>query len=244
MTYLYGIHVVMAVLRERPQEIRTLYYVPQSGNKPLQVLLQQAMNKNVVCKETHRQNLDEMTQQGAHQGIVVECPLPALYKESAFFKAIGNRTEPPFILALDGVQDPHNLGACLRTAEAAGVHGVIIPQHNAVGLTPVVCKVSAGAAETVPLVVVTNLVRTLKRLQEERLWLYGLVGGAKQSLYSCDFTGGVVLVLGAEGKGLRPLTMATCDYLLHIPMQGSVSSVNVSVAAGISCFEVLRQRGQ
>lgn len=242
LSSLYGIHAVAAVLRERPQHIDTLYYLSQSSDKQLQPLLKQAKKQGVNCQSVTRHELNEITHQGVHQGIAAQCPLPSVHSESDFFKAMVTWEAPPFILVLDGIQDPHNLGACLRTAEAAGVQGVIIPQHNAVGLTPTVCKVAAGAAETVPLVVVSNLARTLKQLQAQHLWLYGLAGEAEQSLYDCDFSGGVVLVLGAEGAGLRRLTADVCDYLLHIPMSGTVSSVNVSVAAGVSCFEVVRQR--
>lgn len=242
-SYLYGVHAVAALLRERPQQVAALYYLSQSGDKQLQPLLKRAHEAGVTCQMATRHELNTMTQQGAHQGIVAQCPLPPTYSESDFFTAMATWETPLFLLVLDGIQDPHNLGACLRTAEAAGVQGVIVPQHNAVGLTPTVCKVAAGAAETLPLVVVSNLARTLKALRRQHLWLYGLAGEAQQSLYHGDFTSGVALVLGSEGTGLRRLTADLCDHLLCIPMAGTISSVNVSVAAGISCFEVVRQRG-
>ena len=149
---------------------------------------------------------------------------------------------PPFLLILDGVQDPHNLGACLRTADAAGVHAVIVPRDKACGLTSTVRKVACGAAETVPFVQVTNLTRTLKALQQAGIWIIGTDLDTTQSLYDSDLTGPLALVLGAEGKGLRRLTREACDSLVKLPMQGTVQSLNVSVSAGICLYEALRQR--
>ena len=147
-----------------------------------------------------------------------------------------------FLLILDNVTDPHNLGACLRSADAAGVHGVIAPKDKAVGLTSTVSKVACGAAETVPFYQVTNLARTLKELQERGIWLYGTAGEASESVFKTDLKGPIAIVMGAEGKGLRRLTRESCDHLINIPMTGSVSSLNVSVATGICLFEAVRQR--
>ena len=143
---------------------------------------------------------------------------------------------------LDGVTDPHNLGACLRSADGAGVHAVIVPKDNSVGLTPVVQKVACGAAESVPLVMVTNLTRTLEKLQQQGAWVVGAAGEAEQLIYDLDLKGALVLVMGAEGKGIRQLTRKQCDYLVKLPMAGEVSSLNVSVATGVCLFEVVRQR--
>ena len=151
-------------------------------------------------------------------------------------------TEPAFLLVLDGVQDPHNLGACLRTADAAGVHAVIMPQDRAVGITPVVHKVACGAVESVPIFTVTNLARTLRQLRDAGIWIYGASDAADEELYGCDLQGPIALVLGSEGKGLRRLTREHCDHLLAIPMAGQVESLNVSVAAGVLLFEARRQR--
>jgi len=151
--------------------------------------------------------------------------------------------EPPFLLVLDQVQDPHNLGACLRSADAAGVHGVIAPRDNAVGLTPTVHKVASGAARTVPFFQVTNLARVLRTLKERGIWLVGAAGEAEQSIYQADLTGPLALVMGAEDTGLRRLTREECDFLVRIPMRGHVESLNVSVATGVVLFEALRQRG-
>ena len=146
------------------------------------------------------------------------------------------------MLVLDGVTDPHNLGACLRTADAAGVHAVIVPKDRSASLTPVVSKVACGAAETVPFIQVTNLARTLKRLQQRGIWLAGLAGEAEQTLYQANLHGPLAVVMGAEGQGLRRLTRETCDFLLRIPMHGLIESLNVSVATGVVLFEALRQR--
>jgi 23S rRNA (guanosine2251-2'-O)-methyltransferase len=151
-------------------------------------------------------------------------------------------TEPPLLLVLDGIQDPHNLGACLRSADAFGVHAVIAPKDRAVGITATVEKVACGAAETVPYITVTNLARTLRELKEQGIWVVGAAGEAKQNLHSFKHTGALAFVLGAEGEGLRRLTMETCDELVRIPMLGSVESLNVSVSTGICLFEARRQR--
>jgi len=154
-----------------------------------------------------------------------------------------DRTEtPPLILVLDGVTDPHNLGACLRTADAAGATAVIVPKDKSATLTPVVRKVACGAAEVIPLVAVTNLARTLEKLQQRGLWVVGTAGEAEQEIYQQDLTGPLVMIMGAEGKGMRRLTREHCDFLVKLPMSGSVSSLNVSVATGVCLFEAVRQR--
>ena len=150
--------------------------------------------------------------------------------------------QPPFLLILDGITDPHNLGACMRSAEAAGIQAIIVPKDNAVGVTPTVQKVASGAAEIIPLVVVTNLSRTLKQLQERGIWIIGAAGEAEQLIYETDLKGPLAIVMGAEEKGLRRLTRENCDILAKLPMMGLVSSLNVSVATGICLFEALRQR--
>ena len=165
-----------------------------------------------------------------------------LWRESDLLQAVENKEGPMLILVLDGVTDPHNLGACLRSADGAGVDAVVVPKDNSADLTPVVSKVACGAAEVVPFVRVTNISRTLKALQERGVWLYGADGGAEKSIYNSDLKGSVALVMGAEGSGMRRLTREQCDDLIHLPMAGSVGSLNVSVAAGIFLFEAVRQR--
>ena len=162
--------------------------------------------------------------------------------EADLYSIIENAGADPLILVLDGITDPHNLGACLRTADAAGVHAVVVPKDNSASLNDTARKVASGAAETVPLIVVTNLARTLKKLQQLGVWLSGAAGEAAENLYDTDLTGPRAIVMGAEGSGMRRLTRETCDQLISIPMRGSVSSLNVSVATGVVLFEVMRQR--
>jgi 23S rRNA (guanosine2251-2'-O)-methyltransferase len=189
-----------------------------------------------------REELDHLTQHGNHQGVLAYTKQLKTFGEADLKHLLVNLTEPPFLLVLDGVQDPHNLGACFRSADAAGVHAIIAPKDKAVGITPVVSKVASGAAETVPFIQVTNLARTLEQLKELGVWIYGAAGEAEKTLYQTDLRGPIAIVLGAEGEGLRRLTRERCDLLVKIPMQGSVSSLNVSVATGVFLFEAVRQR--
>jgi 23S rRNA (guanosine2251-2'-O)-methyltransferase len=187
-----------------------------------------------------RKRLDGFYGGGRHQGVVARVEVKSL---SHSLDEILDRVQgPPLLLLLDGVTDPHNLGACLRSADAAGVHAVILPKDRAAGITPVVHKVACGAVQTVPLFTVTNLARTLRLLKEAGIWLYGAAGDAGQDLYASDLQGPIALVLGSEGGGLRRLTRELCDYLVSIPMAGSVASLNVSVATGVLLFEARRQR--
>jgi 23S rRNA (guanosine2251-2'-O)-methyltransferase len=239
---LFGLHAVLALLQNQPERIIRLCVQQQRNDKKMESLIQLAKQHGIPVDHASRQELDRMTQEANHQGIVVFCTKATTYTEGDLKSILQNLSVPPFVLVLDGVQDPHNLGACLRSADAAGVHAVIVPKDKAVGLTPAVSKVASGAAETVPFVQVTNLVRALEDLKELGIWIYGAAGEAKQSIYQTDLSGPAAIVLGAEGSGLRRLTREHCDVLATIPMQGSVSSLNVSVAAGIFLFEVVRQR--
>jgi 23S rRNA (guanosine2251-2'-O)-methyltransferase len=180
--------------------------------------------------------------EGRHQGVMALCSPGETYDESFLLKLAEEKGRDAFFLMLDGVTDPHNLGACLRAADGAGVQAVIVPKDNSVGLTPVVSKVACGAAETMPLVMVTNLTRTLEKLQQQGAWVVGTTGEAEQLIYDIDLTGPMVLVMGAEGPGMRQLTQKQCDFLAKLPMAGEVSSLNVSVATGICLYEVVRQR--
>ena len=191
-----------------------------------------------------RQALDRLVQNGNHQGVIAYCKSASTYSEGDLKELLADLKEPAFLLILDGVQDPHNLGACFRSADAAGVHAIIAPKDRSVGLTASVSKVASGAAETVPFVQVTNLARTLEMLKEMGIWIYGAAGEAEQSLFKTDLKGSIALVLGSEGEGLRRLTRDTCDVLVKIPMHGSVSSLNVSAAAAVFLFEAVRQRSK
>jgi 23S rRNA (guanosine2251-2'-O)-methyltransferase len=177
-----------------------------------------------------------------HQGLVVEMELPRLGTEQDLKAAVKKLDCAPFYLVLDHVQDPHNLGACLRTADATGVHGIVITKDQAVGFTPTVCKVASGAAETVPLYQVTNLSRTLRWLKQQNIWVIGAAGEAEKLAYQMDLTGPLALVIGAEGKGLRRLVQEQCDMLIKLPMHGQVQSLNLSVATGALLYEAVRQR--
>ena len=250
MQYIYGIHAVDSLVRSNPRSVQRLWVQQGREDKRIRALLELAQNQGVPVAREPKKGLDEMVQ-GRHQGVVAE-PLDApvhgeisqsnLWQEQRLLDFVESKEGPVLLLALDGVTDPHNLGACLRTAEAAGVHGVIIPKDRSVGVTSVVRKTSAGASEIVPVFQVTNLARVIRSLKERGIWLYGAAGEAESSLYDCDLTGPAALIMGAEGAGLRRLTREACDHLVKLPMAGSVSSLNVSVATGVCLFEVVRQR--
>lgn len=242
----FGWHAVVALLHADPLRIKVLWVDQQRRDKRSEALIQAAEQAGVSIHWVTRKTLDKLCPEVNHQGVVAQCKASAsgqsLGLSEQEFIATLDVTQAPLLLVLDGVTDPHNLGACLRCADGAGVSGVIIPRHRAVGLTPVVRKVACGAAETMPLLQVTNLVRTLKTLQDMGFWVVGTSGEATTSLYETRLDGPMVLVMGAEGKGARRLTQQACDTLLHIPMHGHVPSLNVSVATGICLYEALRQR--
>jgi 23S rRNA (guanosine2251-2'-O)-methyltransferase len=243
---IFGIHAVEATLKQDATAIEQLWCDKQRHDKRLHGLLQLAAKKGLKAQPLTRAELDKMASGGKHQGVVarvVQAAATTARNETFLEQLLTELDVPPFLLVLDGVTDPHNLGACLRSADAAGVHAVIAPRDRACGLTPVVRKVASGAAETVPFVQVTNLSRTIKSLRNAGVWVVGtaLEEGAV-SLYERDLKGPLALVLGAEGKGIRRLTRENCDDLIYVPMAGSVQSLNVSVATGICLFEALRQR--
>lgn len=238
----YGIHAVAAALKN-PMSLAEICV--EGGNRPnarLAELLGEAASAQVRLSYLPREELDRLAEGGRHQGVVARL-IPHLRAEALDLMALVESLDhPPFLLIIDGVQDPHNLGACLRSADAAGVDAVVVPKDRAVGLTPVVRKVACGGAESVPFYQVTNLARTLRELQQAGVWLIGAAGEAESDLYDVDLKGPLGLVVGAEEGGLRRLTREHCDNLIKIPMQGTVESLNVSVAAGICMFEALRQR--
>jgi 23S rRNA (guanosine2251-2'-O)-methyltransferase len=201
-----------------------------------------AREGGVRIRQVETEDLARVTPGLNHQGVLAWVKVPASRGEADLDALLDRLDRPPFLLVLDEVQDPHNLGACLRTADAAGVQAVIAPKDNAAGLTPTVAKVASGAAWTVPYIQVTNLARTLDVLKVRGIWLVGLAGEAQTDLYSLDLQGPLALVLGSEGRGLRRLTRERCDFLARLPMLGSVESLNVSVATGICLYEALRHR--
>lgn len=241
---IYGIHAVQAALQQQLERINQLLVLTNRQDRALQAILTEAKQTGIRVQQVTRQELDTLIGHTHHQGVVAKIYVNEALTEQDLPQLLTNIHGAPLLLVLDEVQDPHNLGACLRSADAAGVHLVIAPKDNAVGLTAIVRKVACGAAESIPFIQVTNLARTLRELKQQGIWLYGLAGEASQSLYQTDLTGPAALVLGAEGSGLRKLTKAQCDELLYIPMAATaiVNSLNVSVATGIALFEVNRQR--
>lgn len=239
----FGIHAVQALL-EHGETPRELWIQEGQAETRLAALAEQARAAGARLISQPREVLDELARDGAHQGVIAFCaPLASRSEEELWHKLGGwPHDAPPLLLILDGVTDVHNFGACLRSADAAGVHGVIVPKDKAAPLNATVRKVACGAAETVPVYQVTNLARAMARLKEAGVWITGTAGETEASLYDGDYTGACALVMGAEGKGMRRLTREACDGLVKLPMAGSVSSLNVSVAAGICLFEAVRQR--
>lgn len=248
MDYVYGIHAVDSLLRKNPRAVRQLTLQSGRTDKRIGSLEQLARDQGVPVERQPRSNLDSLVR-GRHQGAVARLQRDTAndgasnqWGEAELLHWVDTKDLPVLLLVLDGVTDPHNLGACLRSAEAAGVDAVVVPKDNSAGLTPVVRKVASGAAEVLPIATVTNISRTLRALKERGVWLFGTAGDAEKSLYDSDLTGSLALVMGAEDAGLRRLTREHCDYLVSLPMAGTVSSLNVSVAAGIVLFEAVRQR--
>lgn len=240
----YGLHAVEALLRHHPDSVLELLVLQGRQDTRMESVLSRAGRLNIGHRQVERKQLDELAT-GNHQGIIALCRPLKLEKSEGFLKQLLEGLDhPPFLLVLDGVTDPHNLGACLRSAEAAGVDAVIVPKDKSALMTPAVRKVACGAAEVIPFVAVTNLARTLKALQQAGIWILGAAGEATQSLYTSDLKGPLAIVLGAEGSGLRRLTREHCDLLFSIPMAGEVSSLNVSVSAGVCLFEAVRQRAR
>lgn len=241
---LYGLHSVQAALEYSPKTIHQAWVDSGRQDKRLGQLVDDLLALGIEPEKVDRKRLDRLTDNHNHQGIVIEVEMPGELTESDLKTAVENLTATALFLVLDNVQDPHNLGACLRTADATGVHGVIITKDNATGITPTVCKVASGAAETVPVYRVTNLSRTLRWLKDEGLWIMGAAGETTQTVFNTDLSVPMAIVVGAEGRGLRRLTKEQCDVLISIPMSGTVESLNLSVATGVLLYEVVRQRSQ
>jgi len=240
--HIFGYHPVISVLSHTPKHIVCIYLQSKKYDEHLQEILSIAQTHGLPVKYLSRDRLGEMVYHANHQGIVAEVTRTSDYTEDDLAMILDKIPTPPLLLILDGVQDPHNLGACLRTANAAGVHAVIAPKDRACGLTPTVYKAASGAAEAIPFIQVTNLVRTMRALKELNIWIYGAVEEGTQDIYQVDLKGPVAFVLGAEGEGLRRLTREHCDFMVKIPMNGVVSNLNVSVATGVCLFEAVRQR--
>ena len=237
----YGIHAVESFLERDTVRAVSLMVMKGRADKRAQKILDEARSASIPIHEKTRQELDELCS-GNHQGVALYARAGKKFAEADLEPLLDSLEKDPFLLILDGVTDPHNLGACLRSADAAGVQAVIVPKDNSASLNETVRKVACGAAEAVPLVAVTNLARTMRMLQERGIWITGTAGESSTSLYQGNLSGPMALVMGAEGKGMRRLTREHCDHLVFIPMAGSVSSLNVSVATGICLFEAVRQR--
>jgi 23S rRNA (guanosine2251-2'-O)-methyltransferase len=238
---IYGMHAVRVMLERHAERVLTVRLAEQRDDPRARAIEELARRHERPLQRVDMHALRRQLGDVAHQGVAAEItPLPP-WSEDELLNALQS-APTPLLLALDGVQDPHNLGACLRTADACGALALIVPRDRAAQLTPAVRKVAAGAAETTPVVVVTNLVRTLKLLKETGLWVVGADAAAEQAARQVDLRGPVVLVLGAEGTGLRQLTRQNCDFLVHLPQRGTVESFNVSVAAAMLLYETLRQR--
>jgi 23S rRNA (guanosine2251-2'-O)-methyltransferase len=238
---IYGFHAIASRIRQSADSVLELYIDAGRTDARARTLADTAGQRKVRVILIEAERLDRMTGGASHQGVVARVELRGA--SNSIEEVLQDLHEPALLLLLDGVQDPHNLGACLRVADAMGVHAVIAPKDKSVGLTPTVAKVACGAADTVPYLAVTNLARAMGELKERGIWLIGADGGADSVLAQNDCRGATGFVLGAEGGGLRRLTRENCDRLVSIPMLGSVSSLNLSVAAGICLYEARRQRG-
>jgi 23S rRNA (guanosine2251-2'-O)-methyltransferase len=237
---IYGFHAVTSRLRQSAASVREIYLDQSRNDRRARELARTAGERGVRVMMVDGPRLDGITGNASHQGVAARVEAVRLAQD--LDEVLGGLTEPALLLVLDGVTDPHNLGACLRVADAMGVHAVIAPKDRAAGINPTVEKVASGAAETVPFIPVTNLARSMRELQERGVWLIGAEEEAEQELYAVKLDGPIGWVLGAEGEGMRRLTRETCDELARIPMQGTVESLNVSVFAGICLAETRRQR--
>jgi 23S rRNA (guanosine2251-2'-O)-methyltransferase len=238
---LFGFHAVTVRLKTAPQSVIEIHVDATRRDARMRQFVQRAKDAGAKVVDSDGERLDGLAGTSRHQGVVARVtPLAPRHSLDEVLEAVAG---PPLVLVLDGVTDPHNLGACLRVADGAGAHAVVAPKDHAVGLNATVAKVASGAAETVPYLMVTNLARSLGEMKERDIRIVGTSDDAPQTLFEADLRGPLALVLGAEGAGLRQLTRKTCDALVRIPMQGAVESLNVSVAAGICLYEALRQRG-
>jgi len=239
-----GIHAVASVLDKRPYDIvEILFQDNYQKNQRLTAIYQQANKAGLRVQILARKEMDKRSQNARHQGVIALCKSREKRGQSELEALLANLKEPALILVLDAIQDPHNLGACLRTADAAGVHAVVVPTDKAASITPTVEKVACGATETVPFFEVTNLSRALEAIKQLGVWIVGTDVDTSQTIYDMDYKGPTAIVIGAEGKGMRQLVKSHCDFLASIPMYGQVQSLNASVAAGICLYEAMRQRG-
>jgi len=237
---LFGFHAITVRMKTAPKSVIELHVEANRRDARMRSFVDRARESGIKIVETDGDRLDKMAGTSRHQGVVARVEVVAM--PNSLDEVIEAVEGPPLLLVLDGVTDPHNLGACLRVADGAGAHAVVAPKDHAVGVNATVAKVASGAAETVPYIMVTNLARTLNELKDFDIRVIGTSDDAELTLYDIDLTGPIAFVLGSEGDGMRQLTRKTCDQLVRIPMAGAVESLNVSVAAGVCLFEALRQR--
>ena len=243
-SWIVGINPVEGALSNDAARVRELLVEQGQRNARVQELATRAKSLNIPVHHRPREDLDKLAGEARHQGVVARYEAPPMGSENDIADLVEQAGQDALILVLDGVTDPHNLGACLRSAAAARATAVIVPKDRAVGLTPVVRRASAGGADRVPLIAATNLARALRTLKDAGVWITGLAGDTDTSIYSIDMKGPLALVLGSEGEGMRRLTRETCDFVAKIPMPGPMESLNVSVATGVVLFEALRQRSE
>ena len=237
---LFGFHAITVRMKTAPKSVIELHVEANRRDARMRSFVDRARESNIRIVETDGERLDKLAGTSRHQGVVARVEVVAM--PHSLDEVVESIEGPPLLLVLDGVTDPHNLGACLRVADGAGAHAIVAPKDHAVGVNATVAKVASGAAETVPYIMVTNLARTLNELKDFDIRVIGTSDDAEQDLYDLDLTGPVAFVLGSEGDGMRQLTRKTCDQLVRIPMAGAVESLNVSVAAAVCLYEALRQR--
>ena len=239
---IYGTHAVRALIDRSPDVVLELWVLAGSSSHDHRSVIDAASTQGIRTQRAPRATLDKMTGNATHQGVVARCRARGSQPAGDLKELLAGNLDGAMFLVLDGIEDPHNLGACLRVADAAGVRAVVQPQHRGTGLTSAAIKVASGAAESVPMITVNNLARALTEMKAAGVWLVGTAAEAEKSIFEIDLTGPVAIVVGAEGHGIRRLTREHCDYLAHLPMLGTVESLNVSVSAGICLYEALRQR--
>lgn len=248
LEWLYGIHAVENMLSQQPERIKEVRFQDGREDKKVARLQTLCRELGVLSHVVQRKEIDQLfkghKERVVHQGVVALASVTKAADEAQLYALIKALSVAPLIVILDGVTDPHNLGACLRSADAAGAHALVMAKDKSAPLNATVSKVACGAAESLPVFSVTNLARTMKKLQDLGVWIFGTAGEASQTIYEHDFTAPTAIVMGAEGDGMRRLTREQCDYLVKLPMAGVVSSLNVSVATGVCLYEIVRQRAQ
>ena len=239
-----GIHTVSALLNRQPERVQALWVEQNKHNARIDSLAEQASSLGISIQQVQRNKLDQLCESAQHQGIAASCSVTSMLDEHDLIHQLQTSSTPPLLLILDEVSDAHNFGACLRTANAAGVDAVIVAQRNSAPLTPAVHKTASGATVSLPIVKAANLSRFIDAIKKVGVWVYGAAGEATESIYQSNLSGPTAIVMGAEGQGLRRLTQERCDQLYSLPMLGDVESLNVSVATGIFLYEALRQRSR